>query len=223
MNWTKSGTLSVVSGQTIVYGLGTTWLSAGFARSGDILLIGDTLCEVGSFQSDIQLALRSPWQGATASGLSYALIHIGLLPSELALKVSTVLEKMQEVMAERFPETEWNIYGAQASDGDNWESDNQKCDTLLRGILPKVQGYFYTEITDGAKQNLWHTYEKIAAQFEDRFWMANIKSRREVATVFREFFKKRTAVAAMEQQPMDSLAYTPPHPQGSKAVQSRKT
>lgn len=126
--------------------------------------------------------------------------------------VSTALEKMQEVMAERYPETEWNIYGAQASDGDNWESDNPKCDTLLRGILPKVQGYFYTEITRGAQQNLWRTYEKIAAQFEDRFWMANIKARREVATVFREFFKKRTAVAAMEQQPAESLAYTPPRP-----------
>ena len=100
MNWTKSGTLSVESGKTIVYGLGTTWLSAGLARSGDILLIGDALCEVGSFQSDIQLTLRSPWQGATTSGLSYALIHIGLLPSELALKVSTVLEKTQVTIAQ---------------------------------------------------------------------------------------------------------------------------
>ncbi len=106
--------------------------------------------------------------------------------------VSTALEEMKTVMAARYPESEWNIYGAQASDGDNYDSDNGKCDQLLRkDILPKVQGYFYTEITKGRQQSLWTTYQGIAAQFSDRFWMANIKERREVAKVFREFFKKR--------------------------------
>jgi len=118
--------------------------------------------------------------------------------------VSTALEKMKAIMQERFPQSEWNIYGAQASDGDNWDSDNPKCETLLREILPKVQGYFYTEITQGRAQNLWRTYEGIAAAFKDRFWMANIKERRDVATVFREFFKKRTGEAA------PSSAFTPP-------------
>jgi hypothetical protein len=122
--------------------------------------------------------------------------------------VSTALEKMKEVMQERYPEAEWNIYGAQASDGDNWDSDNPKCDKLLREILPKVQGYFYTEITKGPSQSLWRTYEKLAAQFQDRFWMANIKERRQVATVFREFFKKRVG----ETTAPSSLAYTPSGP-----------
>lgn len=104
---------------------------------------------------------------------------------------STALEKMDEILKERYPASDWNIYGAQASDGDNWDSDNPKCDKLLREILPQVQGYFYTEITKAQAQGLWRTYEKIAAQHSDRFWMANIKERRDVATVFREFFKKR--------------------------------
>lgn len=107
--------------------------------------------------------------------------------------VSSALEEMKKVMAERYLEEEWNIYGAQASDGDNWgDDDNRKCSQLLsHDILPKVQGYFYTEITRGRQQNLWRTYESIAAQFSDRFWMANIRERRDVAKVFREFFKKR--------------------------------
>lgn len=117
--------------------------------------------------------------------------------------VSTALDKMKEVMQERFPESEWNIYGAQASDGDNYDSDNGKCDKLLREILPKVQGYFYTEITKAASQSLWRTYQTIAASFPDRFWMANIKERRQVATVFREFFKKRVGETAAPSK-MDS-------------------
>ena len=100
MNWTKSGTLSVETGGATIYGLGTTWLTSGLARSGDILVIGDVLCEVGTITSDVQLTLRQPWSGATASGLNYAMIHIGLLPSELALKVSTVLEKTQVTIAQ---------------------------------------------------------------------------------------------------------------------------
>lgn len=120
---------------------------------------------------------------------------------------STALETMQDIMKERYPESEWNIYGAQASDGDNWDDDNPKCDKLMRQLLPKVQGYFYTEITTGQPQGLWRTYEKLASQFQDRFWMANIKERRQVASVFREFFKKRVGGPSTS-----SLAYTPSGP-----------
>ena len=120
---------------------------------------------------------------------------------------SSALVTMQEIMQERYPESEWNIYGAQASDGDNWDDDNQKCDKLMHEILPKCQGYFYTEITKGQPQGLWKTYQKISGEFPDRFWMANIKERRQVATVFRDFFKKRVGGTAPS-----SLAYTPSGP-----------
>ena len=40
--------------------------------------------------------------------------------------VSTALEEMQRVVAERYPPEEWNIYAAQASDGDNTSSDNPR-------------------------------------------------------------------------------------------------
>src|SRR5665213_3659809 len=39
--------------------------------------------------------------------------------------VSTALEEMQRVVAERFSPDNWNIYAAQASDGDNTASDFQ--------------------------------------------------------------------------------------------------
>lgn len=55
---------------------------------------------------------------------------------------------MQEIMAERYPANEWNIYAAQASDGDNWNDDSPICrDILINQIMPFVQYYTYVEIT----------------------------------------------------------------------------
>lgn len=105
--------------------------------------------------------------------------------------VSTALEKMQEIMAARFPTDTWNIYGAQASDGDNWGGDDPKCVALLDKILPDVQGYFYTEITEGPPQSLWKAYQDVQRKHSDRFWQQRIESRQDIFKVFREFFKKR--------------------------------
>ena len=63
--------------------------------------------------------------------------------------VSSALKLMQEIMAERYPINEWNLYAAQASDGDNWNDDSPICrDILVRQILPFMQYYTYVEITD---------------------------------------------------------------------------
>ena len=50
--------------------------------------------------------------------------------------VSTALEEMQRVVAERYPPEEWNIYAAQASDGDNTSSDNPRASELLTNTNP---------------------------------------------------------------------------------------
>lgn len=105
--------------------------------------------------------------------------------------VSVVLEEMQKIMKERYADKDWNVYGAQASDGDNVNSDNPKCAVLLKDILKDVQGYFYTEITQGRQQGLWDTYEKLSKEHSDRFWMGKIRQRKDIWPLFREFFQKR--------------------------------
>nr|BFE93599.1 hypothetical protein GCM10020185_41350 [Pseudomonas brassicacearum subsp. brassicacearum] len=73
---------------------------------------------------------------------------------------------MQEIMAERYPANEWNIYAAQASDGDNWNDDSPICrDILINQIMPFVQYYTYVEITPREHQALWYEYERIAEAF----------------------------------------------------------
>ena len=45
--------------------------------------------------------------------------------------VSSALELLQKIIKDRYPANEWNIYAAQASDGDNWNNDSPRCKELL--------------------------------------------------------------------------------------------
>ena len=38
--------------------------------------------------------------------------------------VSSALKMMNDIINERYPANQWNIYAAQASDGDNWADDS---------------------------------------------------------------------------------------------------
>ena len=80
--------------------------------------------------------------------------------------VSSALKLMKEVIESRYSPNEWNIYGAQASDGDNWNDDSPICRKLLEDeLLPLVQYFAYVEITKRNHQALWREYEQVAAQF----------------------------------------------------------
>lgn len=62
--------------------------------------------------------------------------------------VSSALKLMDEVVQARYDPAQWNIYAAQASDGDNWADDSPLCHELLaKKILPVVRYYSYIEIT----------------------------------------------------------------------------
>jgi uncharacterized sporulation protein YeaH/YhbH (DUF444 family) len=63
--------------------------------------------------------------------------------------VSSALELMKDIIRDRYPSGDWNIYGAQASDGDNWPEDSTNCSRLLiEDIMPSVQYYAYIEINN---------------------------------------------------------------------------
>ncbi|MEH0688024.1 YeaH/YhbH family protein [Vibrio cholerae] len=104
--------------------------------------------------------------------------------------VSSALKLMDEIIKDRFPTAEWNIYAAQASDGDNWADDSPRCRELLtKQLLPECQYYSYIEITRRSHQTLWHEYEKLENSF-DNFAMKNIRSVEDIFPVFRELFRK---------------------------------
>jgi uncharacterized sporulation protein YeaH/YhbH (DUF444 family) len=105
--------------------------------------------------------------------------------------VSSALQLLNKIMKDRYPEEDWNRYVAQASDGDNWDSDSITCKKLMTEIImPTVQYYAYVEITDGAAQNLWQEYLNVAANHQ-HFAMQRISTSADIYPVFRELFRKQ--------------------------------
>jgi uncharacterized sporulation protein YeaH/YhbH (DUF444 family) len=108
--------------------------------------------------------------------------------------VSSALVLMEEIIRERFPPEQWNIYGAQASDGDNWHHDSGRCRELLADeILPKVRHFAYVQVAE-EEQNLWDEYARLL-ETERHFAMRKVTDAGQIYPVFRELFRKEGLAA----------------------------
>lgn len=107
--------------------------------------------------------------------------------------VSSALDLMHKIICERFPTSDWNIYAAQASDGDNWDGDSPKCSELLNdSIMPLLQYFAYVEIMPHSHQSLWRHYEGVKDQHRN-FDMQSIDNINEIYPVFRKLFARKPA------------------------------
>ncbi len=115
--------------------------------------------------------------------------------------VSTALDEMLKVVRARFPTQDWNIYAAQASDGDNFSGDSEKCiDLLGNELMPLCQYYAYVEILDERETELfgnpdsgaqlWRSYKTVAENWNN-FAMKRIATPQDIYPVFRELFAKQ--------------------------------
>ncbi|WPE21444.1 YeaH/YhbH family protein [Shinella zoogloeoides] len=115
--------------------------------------------------------------------------------------VSTALEEMQRIILDRYPSNLWNIYAAQASDGDNAAGDSERCAQLLRDELMKLcQYYAYVEIIDereseifGSTDNgtsLWRAYRTVDGA-APHFQMTRIARPADIYPVFRKLFARQ--------------------------------
>ena len=106
--------------------------------------------------------------------------------------VSSALTLMRDIIRARYPSREWNIYAAQASDGDNWGQDSVKCRELLgAGILPLTRYFAYVQVAPG-EQSLWEEYTRVAAEYP-QFAMRMIDGPADIYPVFRDLFKKEVS------------------------------
>ena len=103
--------------------------------------------------------------------------------------VSSALVLMEEIVRARYSPVEWNIYGAQASDGDNWHHDSGRCRELLtQKILPLCRYFAYVQVAE-EEQNLWTEYMQITASCR-HFAMRKAVEASQIYPVFRDLFKK---------------------------------
>jgi len=106
--------------------------------------------------------------------------------------VSPALAMMRDIIEDRYPVSDWNIYGAQASDGDNTPADNPATTRLMAdGILPLCQYFAYIEVGGGqafhVPSDLWRAYDRLARS-ESPLAMRRVQTRGDIFPVFRELF-----------------------------------
>jgi len=109
--------------------------------------------------------------------------------------VSPALELMNDIIKERYPLNQWNVFACQASDGDNWLNDNVKAYETMRSIiLPQLQYYAYIEINQDGDINggsdLWPHYKRLTDE-HDNMASSIIFDVNDIYPVFRELFEKK--------------------------------
>ena len=118
-------------------------------------------------------------------------------PASGGTKVSSALEAMHEIVRARFRASDWNIYAAQASDGDNVSSDGAAVHQLLVDkILPGSQFFAYLEVGESGSgreesgSELWKLYRHLRAAGAP-LSMRRVSNRNEIFSVFHDLFHRR--------------------------------
>lgn len=104
--------------------------------------------------------------------------------------VSSALQLTADIISARYSSAEYNIYVAQASDGDNFREDIENCKSILENnILANVQYMAYIEIADRA-QELWDCY-KVLSKEHKNLHMRRVVQISDIYPVFCDLFKKK--------------------------------
>jgi len=119
-------------------------------------------------------------------------------PASGGTLVSSALEAMRQIIATRYRPEDWNIYGAQASDGDNSYGDSAATEILLKNaILPVTQYFAYLEVGEegsapASGSALWTHYQRLCAEGAP-LSMRRVSRRSEIFPVFHDLFQRRHA------------------------------
>jgi uncharacterized protein len=119
-------------------------------------------------------------------------------PASGGTLVSSALQAMHDIVRSRFRPADWNIYAAQASDGDNSGSDGEVVSRLLTEmILPASQFFAYLEVGepggspfDMSDSQLWSLYQRLRSNGVP-LSMRKVSDRTEIFPVFHDLFHRR--------------------------------
>jgi uncharacterized sporulation protein YeaH/YhbH (DUF444 family) len=119
-------------------------------------------------------------------------------PASGGTLVSSALQAMHEIVVTRFRPADWNIYAAQASDGDNYTSDSDAVSRLLTDkILPVSQFFAYLEVGEAGgstfdmpDSSLWTLYQRLRSDGAP-LSIRKVSERSEIFPVFHDLFHRR--------------------------------
>jgi uncharacterized sporulation protein YeaH/YhbH (DUF444 family) len=111
--------------------------------------------------------------------------------------VSPAYALAHDIIKERYNANETNLYLSQASDGDNWDSDNVNCIKELEqsGLIDKLRHMSYAQVGESyggySIVNLWST---IASLRLKKISMVKIMNDTAVFDAFRQIYQTKTSV-----------------------------
>jgi uncharacterized sporulation protein YeaH/YhbH (DUF444 family) len=119
-------------------------------------------------------------------------------PASGGTLVSSALQAMSDIVKSRFRPADWNIYAAQASDGDNSIADSALTGRLLTDqILPVSQFFAYLEVGEASgssfempDSSLWTLYQRLRAGGAP-LSMRKVNERSQIFPVFHDLFQRR--------------------------------
>ena len=111
-------------------------------------------------------------------------------------RVSSAYQLALDVIEQRFPVSDWNIYPFHFSDGDNMFSDNRLCVELVKRLLDICNLFGYGQIKQG-----WYPAGTLMSVYSqeidhDRFVAVTIEDKQDVYPALRKFFHIREPIAA---------------------------
>ncbi len=103
--------------------------------------------------------------------------------------VHTALNLLGEIINDRYSEG-WNVYAAQASDGDAFGADIEKSRSTLEKLLNTIRYFAYLEVGDSVRRSpLGSAYSRIT---HENFAMAEAHHRRDIYPVLRTLFSRES-------------------------------
>ena len=119
-------------------------------------------------------------------------------PASGGTLVSSALQAMHDIVRSRFRPADWNIYAAQASDGDNSVADGEVAGRLLmEKILPVSQFFAYLEVAESAsnpyymsESSVWTLYQRLRNGGAP-LSMRKVNARNQIFPVFHDLFQRR--------------------------------
>lgn len=108
--------------------------------------------------------------------------------------VSSALILTKEILQKRYNLTDWNIYIAQASDGDNYSEDAADALSAMEYLLPLTQYFAYIEIVNSyhsqsENTDLWDLYESLVTE-HPHLHMRSVSEVSDIWKVFKDLFTR---------------------------------
>lgn len=103
--------------------------------------------------------------------------------------VSTALVLAKKILDERYPNSKYNRFITQVSDGDNYTSDNPAVIEQMNVLLKETQFYAYIEVRQNGKSDLWDLFETLKQSYSNLV-VSRVKNVTDIYPAFRGIFEK---------------------------------